>query len=107
VVVQLGVMLISAGILAFVMINAFMRLDTLRPGSAEFEAVFAGSIGISIVAGFAVGLGSIAFTALVQGVVAADVGEAAIGVKPSLGQLWKRVRPVFWRLLGFSLLSMM
>lgn len=107
VVVQLGVLLISAGILAVVMINAFVRLETVRPGSSAFESIFAGSMGIAIVAGFAVSLGSIAFTALVQGVVAADVGEAAIGVKPTLRQLWRRVKPVFWRLLGFALLSML
>ena len=51
------------------------------------------------------GLASVAFTALMQGVVAAEVGFAAIGVKASLKTLWRKMIPSFWRLAAFASLS--
>lgn len=106
IVVQLVVLLASAAVMTVVLLSSVNRLETVRPGSSEFESIVAGSAGIGILAGIGIGLGSIAFTALVQGVVAADIAGAVVGDRSSLRQLWRRVRPVFWRLLGFALLSM-
>nr|WP_201469382.1 hypothetical protein [Microbacterium hydrocarbonoxydans] len=105
VVIQLAVVVLSATVMGFVFVTTFTRLESLSPASADFEAVFAGTIAMNIVAGLAVGLASIAFTALMQGVVAAEIGFASIGVKASLGVLWRKMIPSFWRLAAFASLS--
>ncbi len=105
VVIQLVVVLATAGVMGVVFYTTFSRLETLSPSSPDFEAVFAGTIALNIVAGLAVGLASIAFTAMMQGVVAAEIGYAAIGVKATLRMLWRRMAPAFWRLAGFASLS--
>lgn len=105
VVIQLAVVVLSATVMGFVFVTTFTRLESLSPSSADFEAVFAGTIAMNLVAGLAVGIASIAFTALMQGVVAAEIGFAAIGVKAGLGTLWRRMVPSFWRLAGFASLS--
>ncbi|WP_217184535.1 hypothetical protein [Streptomyces sp. AC495_CC817] len=102
VVIQLVVVLVSTAVMGFVLVATFSRLMTVSPASPDFEAVFAGTIAMNLVAGIAVGLASVAFTALMQGVVAAEVGYAAIGVKATLGTLWRRMIPAFWRLAAFS-----
>lgn len=105
VVIQLAVVVLSAGVMAFVFATAFARLESVSSSSPDFEAIMAGTVGMAIVAGIAVGLASIAFTALMQGVVAAEIGSAALGVTASLGTLWKKMAPAFWRLAGFASLS--
>ncbi|MFJ4224681.1 glycerophosphoryl diester phosphodiesterase membrane domain-containing protein [Microbacterium sp. NPDC089695] len=102
VVIQLAVLILSTAVMAFVFATTFARLESLSPSSPDFEAVFAGTIGMNLVAGIVVGLASIAFTALMQGIVAAEIGNAALGVKASLGALWKKMIPAFWRLVGFA-----
>ena len=105
VVIQLVVVVATAGVMGVVLFTTFSRLETVPPSSPDFEAVLAGSIAINIIAALAVGLASIAFTAMMQGVVAAEVGYASIGVKATLGMLWRRMAPSFWRLAGFASLS--
>ncbi|MFJ4997505.1 hypothetical protein ACIP5T_05095 [Microbacterium sp. NPDC088619] len=105
VVIQLAVVVLSATVMGFVFVTTFTRLESLSPSSPDFEAVFAGTIAMNIVAGIAVGLASVAFTALMQGVVAAEIGFAAIGVKASLKTLWRKMIPSFWRLAAFASLS--
>ncbi|MEV7609447.1 hypothetical protein AB0N61_08205 [Microbacterium sp. NPDC089320] len=105
VVIQLAVVVLSATVMGFVFVTTFTRLDSLSPASPDFEAVFAGTIAMNIVAGLAVGIASVAFTALMQGVVAAEIGYAAIGVKATLRTLWRKMIPSFWRLAAFASLS--
>lgn len=105
VVIQLVVVLITALVMGVVFFTTFSRLQTVSPSSPDFEAVFAGTIAINLIAGLAVGLASIAFTAMMQGVVAAEIGYASIGVKATLRMLWRRMAPAFWRLAGFASLS--
>ncbi len=107
VVIQLIVVILSAAVMGFVLVTTFTRLETVSPSSPDFEAVFAGTIAMNVVAGIAVGIASVAFTALMQGVVAAEIGYAAIGVKATLGTLWRRMAPAFWRLAGFASLSVL
>ncbi|MEU4016312.1 hypothetical protein AB0E56_13715 [Microbacterium sp. NPDC028030] len=103
--IQLVVVIATAGVMGVVLFTTFSRLETVSPSSPDFEAVLAGTIGINIIAGVAVGLASIAFTAMMQGVVAAEIGYAAVGVKATLRMLWRRMAPSFWRLAGFASLS--
>ena len=105
VVIQLIVVLATAGVMGVVLFTSFARLETVPAGSPDFDAVLAGTIAVNIVAGLAVGLASIAFTAVMQGVVAAEVGYAATGVKASLRMLWRQMAPAFWRLAGFAALA--
>ncbi|MGM1017713.1 MAG: glycerophosphoryl diester phosphodiesterase membrane domain-containing protein [Actinomycetota bacterium] len=104
---QLVAVLIIAGVMTAVLFTTFTRLESVSPSSPDFEAVLAGTIGINIVVGLGLGLASVAFTAAMQGIVAADMGYAALGEKPSLGALWRRTRPAFWRLVGFATLSIL
>ncbi|WP_431866321.1 glycerophosphoryl diester phosphodiesterase membrane domain-containing protein [Microbacterium paraoxydans] len=105
VVIQLIVVIATAGVMGVVLLTTFSRLETVSPSSPDFEAVFAGTIAINLLAGLLVGLASIAFTAIMQGVVAAEIGYATVGVKATLRMLWRRMAPAFWRLAGFASLS--
>lgn len=93
----------TAAIVA-VMLWAFLRLDTLRPGTPEFDEVMAGSIAISAIAGVLISLVLGALSVLVQGVVVSEVAHAVLAEKLTLGALWRRVKPVVWRLIGYTLL---
>ncbi|WP_426621622.1 glycerophosphoryl diester phosphodiesterase membrane domain-containing protein [Microbacterium sp. As-52] len=105
VVIQLVVVVVTAVVMGVVFFTTFSRLETVSPSSPDFEAVMAGTIAVNLIAGLAVGVASIAFTAMMQGVVAAEIGYAAIGVKATLRMLWRRMAPAFWRLAGFASLS--
>lgn len=105
--VQFIVVIVTAGIMGLVLFTTFSRLETVPPSSPDFEAVLAGTIAINLLVGLAVGLASIAFTATMQGVVAAEIGYAAVGVKATLRMLWHRMRPAFWRLAGFASISVL
>ena len=105
VVIQLIVVVVTAVVMGVVLFTTFSRLETVSPSSPDFEAVMAGTIAVNVIAGLAVGVASIAFTAMMQGVVAAEIGYAAIGVKATLRMLWRRMAPAFWRLAGFASLS--
>lgn len=104
VVVQLIVVVVTAALMGVVLFTTFSRLETLTPASPDFEAVLSGTIAINIVAAIIVALASVAFTAMVQGVVAADIGFAAVGTKATLRMLWRRMAPSFWRLAAYSLI---
>lgn len=107
VLVQLLVVLLSATVMGFVFFATFSRLQTVSTSSPDYGAIVAGTVALNIVVGIAVGLASVAFTSIMQGLVAAEVGFAAIGVKSSLGGLWRRMAPAFWRLAAFSSLSVL
>lgn len=98
------VLLVAVGGVA---IASFSRLDTVAPGSEDFDAVLAGSIALTSVVGIVLSLAAGALTVLVQGVVVAEVAHAVVAEKPTLGTVWRRVRPVIWRLLGYSLLVLL
>ena len=104
--IQFVVVIVTALLMGLVFFTTFSRVMTLSPSSPDYEAVLAGTFAINLIAGLAVGLASVAFTAMMQGVVAAEVGYAAIGVKASLRTLWRRMAPAFWRLVGFSALAL-
>ena len=87
-----------------VALASFTRLDTLREGTDEFEAVMAGSIALTSITALVLGLAAGALGVIVQGVVVSEVAHAAVAEKLTLRALWQRVRPVAWRLIGYSLL---
>ncbi|MDF2555899.1 MAG: hypothetical protein K0R60_1794, partial [Microbacterium sp.] len=71
-----------------------------------------------VLLGFALGMQMLAYIVLLlvvggvafasfsrQGVVIADVAHGVISEKLTVGALWRRVRPAFWRLMGWTFLS--
>lgn len=107
VVVQLIVMVVVTVVMGAVLFSTFSRLETVQPSSPDFEAVMAGAVGMNIAAGLVLSLATVAFTAVMQGVVAAEIGYAAVGVKASLRTLLRRMAPAFWRLAAFASLSVL
>ncbi len=96
--------LVTTAAVAGVAFWSFSRLDTLRPGTDEWNAVSAGSLALTIVTAVVLGLAVTALGVVVQGVVVAEVSREVVAERQTLGQLWSRVRPVVWRLLGYTLL---
>lgn len=83
---------------------SFSRLDTLREGTDEFNAVLSGSVALTAVAGFVLGLAAGVLSLVVQAVVVVEVTHAVVAEKLSLGALWKQVKPAMWRLIGYTAL---
>lgn len=105
IVVQLIVAIITGAVVGAVLVFTFLRIETLTPSHPDFYPVLWGSIAINALVVIAMGFVSLAFTAIMQGVVAANIGYAALGEKPSLGRLWRLMRPALWRLVGWSVLQ--
>jgi hypothetical protein len=103
VVQTLAYLIVLAAVIA-IAFASFSRLDTLRAGTEEFDAVLAGSIAITVIAGVVLGLAAGALGVIVQGIVVTEVAHAAVAEKLSLGSLWRQVKPIAWRLIGYALL---
>ncbi|WP_220288218.1 glycerophosphoryl diester phosphodiesterase membrane domain-containing protein [Microbacterium trichothecenolyticum] len=103
VVQTLAYIVVLAGVLA-VGWASFSRLDTLQPGTEEYDTVMAGSIALTAVAGIVLSLAAGALSVIVQGIVVVEVTHAALAEKLTLGALWRQVKPIAWRLIGYSLL---
>ena len=70
----------------------------------DYDAILAGSIALTAIAGIVLGLAAMALSVIVQGVVVSEVSHAAVAEKLPLGGLWRQIKPVAWRLVGYSLL---
>lgn len=103
--VQFGITAIAAVVTLLTALFAANRIASVPSGSPDFGPILAGTIALTIVIGVIFSLASVAFTVVVQGLVAADVSYAALGRKAGLRMLWRRVKPAFWRLFAFSLLQ--
>lgn len=103
-VVQVVASLVVVAAVAAVGFASLSRLDTLRPGTDDYDAVLAGSVALVVITGLALGLAAAALGVLVQGVVVAEVAHAAVAEKLTLRQLWGQVRPVAGRLVGYGVL---
>ena len=80
----------------------FRRLETLQFASDDWLTIFLGSTVVTAAVGLLLGLVAGAFQVLVQGVVVSEVASAALAEKHTLRTLWVRVRPVAWRLIGYT-----
>ncbi|MGC5169283.1 hypothetical protein ACLQ2Q_01385 [Microbacterium sp. DT81.1] len=103
-VVQTVVYIVLILAVAGIAFASFIRLDTLRPGSEDYETVMAGSVLITGLSGFVLGLTATALSVIVQAVVVAEVAHAVLAERLTLRALWQRVKPVAWRLIGYTLL---
>ncbi len=86
---------------------AFSRLDTLTEGTEEFEAVMAGSIALTAITGVVLSLAAGALGVLVQGIVVLEVAHAVVAERLPLRALWRRLRPVAARLVGYAFLVLL
>lgn len=105
IVIQLVVAIVTLLVVGGVALATFMRLESLSPSNPDFYPVMWGTVAINALVVLAMGFVSLAFTAVMQGVVAANIGYAALGEKPRLRRLWQLMRPAFWRLVGWSVLQ--
>lgn len=105
IVIQLVVAVITAVVIGAAVFFTFLRIESLSPSNPDFYPVLWGAIALNALIAIAMGFVSLAFTAVMQGVVAANIGYAALGEKPTLGRLWRLMRPALWRLIGWSLLQ--
>jgi MFS family permease len=102
--VQTGAyLLVIMGVVA-VAWASFARLDTVRYGSPDFDAIMAGSVALTAIAALVLGLAAGALGVIVQGVVVSEVAHAVVAEKLTLALLWQRVKPVAWRLIGYAFL---
>ncbi|RCK57199.1 hypothetical protein DTO57_12910 [Microbacterium sorbitolivorans] len=83
---------------------AFSRADTVDPSSADFEDLLWGAGAITLIGTLVLSIVLATVTTIAQGFVVAEVGHASLAEKASIGRLWRRVRPAFWPLFGYSLL---
>ncbi|KQR21146.1 glycerophosphoryl diester phosphodiesterase membrane domain-containing protein [Microbacterium sp. Leaf151] len=88
-------------------VASFTRLDTVAPGSDDFDAILAGSVVLTGATALVLGVATGALSVVVQGVVVAEVAHAVVAEKPSLKAVWARVKPVVWRLIGYSALTVL
>nr|WP_246383209.1 glycerophosphoryl diester phosphodiesterase membrane domain-containing protein [Microbacterium proteolyticum] len=88
-------------------VASFTRLDTVAPGSDDFDAILAGSVVVTSATALVLGVATGALSVVVQGVVVAEVAHAVVAEKPSLKAVWARVKPVVWRLIGYSALTVL
>ena len=103
VVQTLAYVAVLGGVLA-VTWATFSRLDTVAEGTEEYDTILAGSIALTAIAGIVLSLAAGALSVIVQGIVVVEVTHAAVAEKLSLGALWRQVKPIVWRLIGYSLL---
>lgn len=103
-VVQTVAYLVVIGLVAAIAGVSFSRLDTVAPGTEEFETIMAGSIAITAIAGLVLGLAAGVLGVIVQGIVVIEVTHAAVAEKLALGALWRQLRPAVWRLIGYTAL---
>jgi membrane-anchored glycerophosphoryl diester phosphodiesterase (GDPDase) len=103
-VVQLVAYLVVGAAIAGVAYALFSRLDTVPPGSSDYDALLAGSVAVTAVVGVLLGLAAGALGVIVQAVVVTEVAHEVVAEKLTLGALWRQVRPVAWRLIGYAAL---
>ena len=83
---------------------SYQRLETLQFGSDDWMTIFVGSTVVTMATGLILGILAGTLQVLVQGVVVSEVASATLAEKHSLRALWVRVRPVAWRLVGYTAL---
>ncbi|WP_456283618.1 glycerophosphoryl diester phosphodiesterase membrane domain-containing protein [Microbacterium sp. JZ101] len=100
-VVQLAASIVGVVVIGWVTYAAMSRLDTVNEFSDDFGLIAAGSTLIAVLTTIGVALVMSVLGIIVQAVVVGEVAHAALGERATLGAIWRRVRPVVWRLIGY------
>jgi hypothetical protein len=77
---------------------------TTANGTIVTTSGFGDAIGRVSTVELIIGVVTLVATSLLSGILAAIIGQAALGRPMSAGDAWRATRPVFWRLLGATLL---
>ncbi|MDL9980354.1 hypothetical protein [Microbacterium candidum] len=100
--VQVAAYIVVGAATAGVAFGVFSRLDTVTPGSDDYNAIMAGSFAITVLVAGILGLAAGVLGVIVQAVVVTEVAHEVLAEKLTLKALWRRVRPVAWRLIGYA-----
>lgn len=100
-VVQMVSSIVGIVVIGWVTYTAMSRLDTVDEFSDDFGLIAAGSALIAVLTTIAVALVMGVLGVIVQAVVVGEVAHASLGERATLGAIWRRVRPVVWRLIGY------
>ena len=103
VVQALATLMVVAGV-AGTAFWAYARLQNVSTSSPDYDTLLAGSVAIGIIISAVLGLVAAALQIVVQAVVVTDVARGALAERATLGELWQQVKPVAWRLVGYTLL---
>jgi len=103
-VVQVLATLLVVAVVAGTSFWAFSRLQNIPTTSPDYDTITAGSIAIVLVVSGIAGLVAAGLQTLVQAVVVQDVARGAVAERAPLRELWQNVKPVLWRLIGYTLL---
>lgn len=90
-------------LLLLVAFRPLADLSSLDQGAGSSDA-FDGAVGGAAAGGGAGAIVAALASVVLTGVLTAVVGQAVLGRPMGLGQAWRAVRPLLWRLLGLSLL---
>jgi len=105
--VALLLSLLSYGLLALavgaVVFASFERVNSAS--SENFDDVFAGAVGLAVLAALVPLLISVIVTAIMQGIISLEVARSTIGEKLRFSGLWRLARGRIWALIGWSLLT--
>jgi membrane-anchored glycerophosphoryl diester phosphodiesterase (GDPDase) len=99
---QIATFVLGGGLLAGVIFAGFGRVTDF--GDPDQQPLIAGSIAGAVLAVLVLFALSYVSSALLQGLVVDAAARASLGERPALRALWARVRPSFWRLVGWTLL---
>lgn len=102
--VQALMYVLTIVVVGFTTFASLSRLDTVAWGSEDYETIMIGSGWTVGIVGVVMTLLSLSVQVLVQAVVIVEVTHAAVAEKLTVRMIWQRVRPVAWRLIGYSLL---
>lgn len=100
--VQIVSSVVAIVVIGLVGFATFSRLDTAAP--EDVGAISAGSVLITGATALLVTLAMGFVSVAVQGVVIGEVSYAALGERATLGTIWARVKPAFWKLVGYFVL---
>jgi len=102
--VQTLAMVLYMVAVGFITFAALARAMTVPEFSPEFDELMAGGTAIIILSSILLAILLMAVSVIAQGIVVAEVAHASLAEKSRLSVLWRRVRPAFWRLVGYALL---
>lgn len=102
----------TIGVAAIVVIVQQALSLSVNLATRDFTGAFAGRTGafngltaLSTVPGLAVTLLNAALSTVLIGMITLVVGDAVLGKPVSAGDVWRRTRPLVWRLFGASLIA--
>lgn len=99
---QLVILVVTFGLVFGVIFGLAGRVSDFT--DPDQQALIAGTVAGGVLAFLALLTFSLVASALIQGFVIVDVSRATLGRTSTIKLLWARVKPFFWRLIGWTAL---